>query len=1032
MHDQAAHADPFRIDTDRLHQLADEALVRDGLDDFKEKRVTDVGREGDMLFAEAEDASSGELLSLSIGLDGADVPVVDCPCQDAPGLCRHAIAALYAYAARCEGDTGLRGAEESAIAERRERGRTEVKVRKLDGEPWFGTWRARTISKATHYPRDYTVHVRSLTRRANYCNCPDFAVNQLGTCKHIEAVLHRIAQRRDFDRLKTRSAPVPYIYLDWELDDGPWIRVHRGGTVPEPLHAELEQAFDAAGRFRGRLPDDFFRLADRLDGRGDVHVGADALAHARFLAAADGHRARAAEIRSQIGAAGGQLPGVRARLYPYQMEGVGFLAGNGRALLADDMGLGKTLQAISAAVWLQRHAGAERVLIVCPASLKRQWAREIERFTGLDAQVVQGPAQARLPQYRRGSAFTIVNYELVLRDLDVINGALVPDLLILDEAQRIKNWRTKLAAAVKRMASRYAFVLSGTPLENRLEDLYSLMQVVDQHALGPLWRYLADFHITDERGKVLGYRNLSELRRRLAPLMLRRDRRLVRDQLPERIEQRLDVAMTEAQRALHDDALSAASRIAHVARRRPLTPGEQNRLMAALQQARMACDAVGLVDKEWQGDDSPKLDELVTLLDELCVQGGQKAVVFSQWQRMTELAERRLRAIGLGCVRLHGGVPTARRGELIDRFRDDDSIQVFISTDAGGSGLNLQNASVMVNLDVPWNPAVLEQRIARVHRLGQRTRVQSLLMVAADSYEERVLALVGGKQELFDNVIDPDAQGEVVGVSRKLLDTLVDDLATGPAPEDAATAAQVVDAVEADHGSPDAATAAGMAADPESATGPDLAPQAAEAPDDNDGSIERQLQRTLERIQAAFGQRIERVLGAGGGMLVVLDRVDAAADELARTLSGEFPVAVIDPRTLAGVERLGAASPLGETRSLFERPVEPAEPPGARLAAQAREKLRAAGLLLEQACPGPAMELMVSALLAAAAAHAGLDAAPAPADAAVWLYGEAVPRGLLDAQQAALVQRAVGLALAPSLPGDLLRGLYDEAGRFIG
>jgi superfamily II DNA or RNA helicase len=1028
MHDQtAALEDPFVLDTDRLHQLAAEAMVRDGLDDFKEKRVTEVAREGDMLFAEVEDASGGELLSLSVTLNEAGLPVAECPCKHHAGLCRHAIAALFAYSARQEDDAGLRGAEESAIAERRERGRTEVKVTKLDGEPWFGTWQARTISKATHYPRDYTVHIRSLTRRANYCNCLDFAVNQLGTCKHIEAVLHRIAKRSDFEALKVRSAPVPYIYLDRHFEEAPCIRVHRSGPEPENLHIELDQAFDGAGRFRGRLPDDFFRLADRFDGRSDIHVGADAIAHAHYLAAADGHRARAAEIRTRIGAAGGQIPGVRARLYPYQMEGVAFLAGNGRALLADDMGLGKTLQAISAAVWLHRHAGAERVLIVCPASLKQQWAREIERFTGLATHIVQGPAQGRHAQYRQGSGFYIANYELVLRDLDEINRSLVPDLLILDEAQRIKNWRTKLAAAVKRIASRYAFVLSGTPLENRLEDLYSLIQVVDQRALGPLWRYLADFHVTDERGKVLGYRNLSELRRRLAPIMLRRDRRLVRDQLPERIDQRIDVEMTQAQRDLHDSALASASQIANLARRRPLTPGEQNRLMAALQQARMACDAVGLIDKE--GTESPKIDELATLLDELCIQGGLKAVVFSQWQRMTELAERRLRALGLGCVRLHGGVPTTKRGELVDRFRDDDAVQVFISTDAGGSGLNLQNASVMVNLDVPWNPAVLEQRIARVHRLGQKESVQSILMVAADSYEERVLALVGGKRELFDNVVDPEAQGEVVGVSRKLLETLVEDLAAAPADAANVPEAAAKEAIDAD-ATTAAPTGEAVAAAPEPGALP--AAGAAEGDTDHGSAIELHLQRTIERIQAAFGPRIERVLGAGGGLLVVLDRVDAAADEAAQALSDPIPVAVIDPRTLASVQRLGTASPLGETRPLFDAGAQPAEAPGARLSAQAREKLRAVAVLLEQRCPGPALELLVSALLAAAAARAGLDTAPTPADATVWLYGEAVPRGFLDAQQAALVQRAIGFAQAPSLPDALLRGLLDEAGSFVG
>jgi SNF2 family DNA or RNA helicase len=146
----------------------------------------------------------------------------------------------------------------------------------------------------------------------------------------------------------------------------------------------------------------------------------------------------------------------------------------------------KTLQAIAAANWLINESGIRRVLILCPASLKHQWAREIQKFTSQATQVVQGNAEARMAQYRQGATFFILNYEIALRDLSVINEQLAPDLLILDEAQRIKNWRTQIATAVKRIQSRYAFVLTGTPLENRLEDLYSLMQVVDQHLLGPL------------------------------------------------------------------------------------------------------------------------------------------------------------------------------------------------------------------------------------------------------------------------------------------------------------------------------------------------------------------------------------------------------------------------------------------------------------------------------------------------------------------------------------------------------------------
>ncbi len=763
--------------------------------------MTALDRNEQGLWAEVEDAETGDKLSVEITMDTQGRLLAGCDCgandpETGAGLCVHAIAALFAHAQGQGEDKQLADAAEAAIKERLAKARAEVRVQALSesaDQSGFGLWSARSLQSATHFPVEYRVHIRALDRRANHCTCPDFATNELGTCKHIEAVLHRIRKRPDYKQVKDLPPPRAYVFLDWEGDDAPVIRLRRGAETAVDLSPLLNEHFDASGRFRLRIPDDFLRFADAVANRGDLDLGDDAFGHARRLAEDAARAVRAAEIGAQIRAGGDRLPEIRARLYPYQVEGIAFLAGRGRALLADDMGLGKTLQAIGAAHWLHRHDGVERILIVCPASLKRQWAREIEKFTGAETQVVQGPTAARGVQYRRGPGFYVVNYELVMRDLSLINETLRPDLLILDEAQRIKNWRTKLASAVKHIGSRYAFVLTGTPLENRLEDLYSLLQVIDPRVLGPLWRYLVDFHITDERGKVLGYRNLSELRRRLAPVMLRRDRSLVRDQLPDRIVQRIDVPMTAKQREIHDEAVQTAGSIAQIMKRRPLTPSEQNRMMAAMQRARMACNAAGLVDKETEG--APKLDELETILEELCKLTGLKAVVFSQWERMTELAERRIRAMGLGSVRLHGGVPSAKRGDLMDRFRDDDAIQVFISTDAGGTGLNLQNAAVLINLDIPWNPAVLEQRIARIHRLGQRQKVQAILLVASDSYEERVLQLAQGKRHLFDNVVDPDASEDVVGISKRLAEVLAEDLASGPLVADAEQAAAALEAV---------------------------------------------------------------------------------------------------------------------------------------------------------------------------------------------------------------------------------------------
>ena len=1028
--------DPFLLDGDEIHALADSGRVRAALQLFRENRVASLDSDGQTLWARVEDPRSEEQLELSLTRDVDGNLIGECECvgepDDAPGaLCVHALAALFAH-----GQTGgpggdLTGAAEGAIEERALRGRAEVRVEPVSGGDWLGTWQARSINASGPLATSYRVHIRSLTRRANYCTCPDFATNQLGTCKHVEAVLHRLAKRKGFKKALGRAPTTAFVYLDWECDDAPAVRLQRAAETSVDLAPLLREHFDASGRFTGRLPDGLLRLADALAGRADIEIGEDALGFARRLAEDAAQAARAREIGERIRAGGGRLPEIRATLYPYQVEGVAFLAGRGRALLADDMGLGKTLQAIAAAYWLHRHDQVERVLVVCPASLKLQWAREIAKFTGAEAQVVQGPVAARTVQYRKGGGFYVINYELVLRDLPLINETLGPDLLILDEAQRIKNWRTKIAAAVKRIPARYAFVLTGTPLENRLEDLYSLMQLVDPRVLGPLWRYLVDFHITDERGKVLGYRNLSALRRRLAPVMLRRDRSLVRDQLPERIEQRIDAAMTPKQQGIHDDGVSAAAQLAQIMKRRPLTPVEQNRMMAALQRARMACDAAGLVDKETEG--SPKLDELEAVLDELCRLSGLKAVVFSQWERMTEMVEQRVRRLGLGCVRLHGGVPTDKRGALMDRFREDDSVQVFISTDAGGVGLNLQSASVLVNLDIPWNPAVLDQRIARIHRLGQSRRVQIILIVAPDSYEERVLELVQGKRALFDNVVDPQASEDVVGVSKRLAEVLAEDLTGGGAeagsqPTTEAEGATGVDALVAPPLSAEPSKAPlseDLAVEPpagagETGSGPGLTA----LPDE-------EVRRCVIALQGSFAGRIERILASGGGLLVVVDHTDEADDREAQAISDQVPIALIDRRTLASLRRLGAASPVAEGETLFAAAPEPSGPHP--LLREARSKIDGARVLLGQAAAepslrGPAIDLITGALLAATALIGGRQEPPSAREAGVWLFGEAIPTGAVEQGDAALVMRALALAQgADAVPQHLVESLAADS-----
>lgn len=1002
--------DLYLYDTERLHAIATDDLVKQGLRYFNDNRVIGVAPEDGRLTAQVED-ENGEQYWLSLLAEADGGLELECECG-ASGICVHAVAALYAYADQYGADASasLGSALDEAIQERVKKGRNEVKVKLLAGNLSFGTWQATSLVSATHWQRSYQVQIRSLDQRVNYCTCPDLASNRLGTCKHIEAVLHHARKQKDYKRLKDAGCPVSFVYLAWESATRPVLKLQRRNDVGDDLAGLLAEFFDDQDRFSGRLPEDFFRFSQLVYGREDFLLGDDAVRYAQQCAEDAAQAMRNQDITRQIKQGDGVLPGLKVKLFPYQVDGVAFLAARGRGLLADDMGLGKTLQAIAAGSWLAEHEGVKRILVVCPASLKHQWAREIAKFTGLTTQIVHGGPEQRGVQYRADATFFILNYELVLRDLSLISEQLKPDLLILDEAQRIKNWKTKLASTVKLIPARYVFVLSGTPLENRLEDLYSLLQLVDVRVLGPLWRCLLDFHVTDERGKVIGYRNLSELRRRIAPVLLRRDRRLVADQLPDRTEVTLDIAMTDQQQELHGSALQAASQLAQIAKRRPLTPGESNRMLAALQQARMACNAAGLVDKETQG--SPKLDELARLLEELCLQSNRKAVVFSQWALMTEMVEARVRGMGLGCVRLHGGVSSSKRGELMERFRCDDAVQVFISTDAGATGLNLQEATVLVNLDMPWNPAILDQRIARIHRLGQKHKVQIFILLAEDSYEQRVAQLVKGKRDLFDNVIEPDASEDVVGLSKKMLETLIDDLAAG--------------APAADTSQMEATETPALA---EAVTKPPQ-PAGGEVPAEPVSEDQAGVREAVAGIQAVFGARIERVLAKAGGLLVVVESWREGDEDAAENLSaGGLPVAVIDRRTWRSLQRLGDASPLAGASTEFEAAAAPvAIHP---LHAAAGQKLRSAQVLLAQQCAAGVMDLLASALLAKAAALAGLDRAPPIHEAAVWLYADVVPSALLAAEQVTLILQAVSLSQSPAIPEPLMRQLAEDAERFI-
>ena len=597
----------------------------------------------------------------------------------------------------------------------------------------------------------YSVEIRDVRERRFACDCVDFRINGLGTCKHVEAVLLHVETRfrKQFRAARDEGSNRIDICVDPASDRLSARNGHVGAKIPR----RLAKWFDAEGVLANGSPAEVLPELERL-AQGEMpnlRVSQEIepwLENARR--AAERKRLRA-EYEAKVQSGEWPPQETKVPLFPYQREGMLHLAFTDRALLADEMGLGKTIQAIAACALLHRLGNAQRVLVVTPASLKTEWEEQIQRFTELSYQLVFGSRHERLKRYGSAPFFTIVNYEQMVVDALEVNERLKPDIVVLDEAQRIKNWHTKTAQAIKRLRSRYAFVLTGTPIENRIDELHSLMDFLNPALLGPLFRFNRDFYELDDRGRPMGFRNLDQLHARIQPYMLRRRKEQVETELPERTDRNHFVPLSDNQRAPYEDHKAQVARLVFTAKRRPLTKQEQDKLQRELAMMRMVCDTNYILDQNDR--ECPKLAELEKLLEE-CRENDAKVIIFSEWERMLELVRELCREMNLGFAWHTGSVPQRRRRAEINAFKTDPDCRVFLSTDSGSTGLNLQNASIVINCDLPWNPAKLEQRIARAWRKNQTRPVTVFNLVSEDTIESKMLDTLAHKQALADGVLD--------------------------------------------------------------------------------------------------------------------------------------------------------------------------------------------------------------------------------------------------------------------------------------
>ncbi len=604
----------------------------------------------------------------------------------------------------------------------------------------------------------YKLFLRDFEKETGYSDSMDARYNKLGTTKHIMYACKALKENKQLYNKLSKVFPFIEIYCD-PLNDYKisWIYPHE---MPLEEQLLIARYFKNSNFIEDSEMTPFLNFleeatqSDLIRIRPEVNEKIETAFENQMLN-------KLSETHES------DFKSINAELFDYQKEGIRFALFLKSAIIADEMGLGKTLQAIGTAILKKEVFNFTRTLVVCPASLKEQWKKEIEKFTPEKALVVEGTPDERAVQYfDPGHYFFIVNYETILRDQVAINKAGI-DFLILDEAQRAKNYETKTASSLKRLNAKHKLVITGTPIENKLIDIFSIMGILDPSFLGPLWEFSYQHCLFDpeKHNKINGYYNLKSLNKKLEKVLIRREKRKVIDQLPNLQQINIPLELSPLQADYH---ASYARGLAQVIRKKYLTPYDIKRMQLLLANMRMVCDSTYLIDEET--NESPKLEELkYILLEKLDIHNtDRKIIIFSEWVKVHKLIAHMLRENNIGFVELNGKIPVKLRGDLIRKFEENKDYKVFLSTEAGGAGLNLQVADILINFELPWNPAKKNQRIGRIDRLGQQSNKLTIFnFITRNSIEQQIASGLLVKQSLFDGVLDKNTSVDFVDFSTK-------------------------------------------------------------------------------------------------------------------------------------------------------------------------------------------------------------------------------------------------------------------------
>ena len=414
-------------------------------------------------------------------------------------------------------------------------------------------------------------------------------------------------------------------------------------------------------------------------------------------------------------------------LRPYQEEGVKFLSGNDCALIADEMGLGKTVQTIIAIRNTMQKHGMRKVLIVVPSALKSNWLKEFEIWGGIIPKIVSGKKEKRIQMFKSRIPILLTTYEIIREDIDLIKHTTEFDLIVLDEAQRIKNSTSNTARSIKLLRKNFAWALTGTPVENSPEDIASIFNFL-------------------KFGLLTKDDSIPEIKNTIHPYFLRRKKSEVFEDLPEKIEQELYLDLSINQRLSYEETQSERMKLISQSSEKE----KISNILALITELKKICN-FDPITKE-----SAKLDRVKNIVQEK-FSSGEKVILFSQY--VESLKEIKESLVDIDTEIYHGSLKEDEKDSVLERFKSSASPKLLLmSLRAGGVGLNLPEASTVILFDRWWNPALEEQAVARADRFGRKNILHVFKFIVSNSVEERIDELLKQKESLFEDIVEGTAE----------------------------------------------------------------------------------------------------------------------------------------------------------------------------------------------------------------------------------------------------------------------------------